>query len=484
MTPPKLSLPREAIKLRNLGSDTLQHALILAVDGNANKTGLVAPAKVSKPAVIRHFVESLFMTRILKASNWTRRQFVYTGLAFGSHRLLARPIRDDSHADELPAWSEGELEIHHIDTGRGNATFLLAPDGTTMLIDCGATNDPPETTAPPRPDASRLPGEWVARYVLRRARAAGRNTLDYMIATHVHPDHIGDLPPGTELPADGSYIPTGLSQVDQFMPAGTVIDRSFPDYGQLPPPRAQYAVNYLAWLRARRRTGKRVERLEVGSARQIRLRFPMKGPAFSVRGVAANGRVWTSVGEETRLVFPDLRSMPNDDKPTENDCSIALRIEYGRFSYFTGGDLNADTHDGREPWLDVEAPVTKVCGRVEVAVADHHAYFDACGPHFVKNLDAQAYIIPAWHLTHPGQAQIERLVGAWPYEKHRDVFATEMLPANRLLNSRWVNDIKSRQGHIVVRVSADGLSFRIFVLDSTTEFDSVTLVSGPYVCRA
>jgi len=419
----------------------------------------------------------------LKSSAWSRRQFLYTGLAFGSRPLFALSPRDDNRLTELPSWSRGELEIHHIDTGRGNATFLLAPDGTTMLIDCGTSSGSSETLAPARPDGSKEPGEWVARYALERARAAGRTTLDYMVATHVHPDHVGDLPPNTALSRDGSFIPTGLSQVDQLMPAAVVIDRSFPDYGHLPPLQAGFAANYLAWLAARRRAGKRVEKLDVGSSQQIVLRSPHKAPAFSVRGLAANGRVWTGGGTGTRSIFPDLSSVPNESRPSENPCSIALRIDYGRFSYFTGGDLNADTHDGRESWLDVETPAVEACGRVEVAVADHHAYFDSCGPRFVRNLNAQAYIIPSWHLTHPGQAQLERLVGAWPGEKHHDVFAIEMLPANQLLNSRWLKDMRSTLGHVVVRVAADGLTYKIFVVDSTTEHGAVKSTHGPYTCR-
>lgn len=119
-----------------------------------------------------------------------------------------------------------------------------------------------------------------------------------------------------------------------------------------------------------------------------------------------------------------------------------------------------------------------------MAVADHHAYFDSCSPRFVRNLDAQAYVIPSWHLTHPGQAQLERLVGAWPRAKHHDVFATEMLPANQLLNSRWVKDMRSPQGHIVVRVASDSLSYTIFVLESADETGAVKSVVGPYHCRA
>ena len=169
--------------------------------------------------------------------------------------------------------------------------------------------------------------------------------------------------------------------------------------------------------------------------------------------------------------------------PGENACSIALRLSYGDFTYFTGGDLSCDTRDNRVHWLDVESPVVKACGPVDVAVADHHAYFDACGPEFVKTLNAQAYVIFAWHITHPAQAQLERMLGAWPGEKAHDVFSTEMLPANQLFNSRWINQMRSRQGHVVVRVARDGKSFRIFVLDSTNEDCVVRQAFGPYACK-
>lgn len=182
-------------------------------------------------------------------------------------------------------------------------------------------------------------------------------------------------------------------------------------------------------------------------------------------------------------MFPGLASLPPDDLPGENKCSIALRLSYGDFSYFTGGDLTADTRDGRLPWQEVESAVVEACGQVEVASADHHAYYDACGPAFAKYLDAQAYIIPSWHITHPGSAQLERLLGAWPGVKRHDVFAMEMLPANRLFNSRWARQLQSTQGHVVVRVSPGGSAYRIFVLDSTVEDGEVKRAYGPYVSR-
>ena len=47
----------------------------------------------------------------------------------------------------LPPWREGWLDLHHINTGRGNAAFYILPDGTTIPSDAGE----------PRPDRSPAP---------------------------------------------------------------------------------------------------------------------------------------------------------------------------------------------------------------------------------------------------------------------------------------------------------------------------------------
>jgi glyoxylase-like metal-dependent hydrolase (beta-lactamase superfamily II) len=411
----------------------------------------------------------------------TRRKFTF-GLLAMAQSVRAQTVSDaDAVGGPLSPWSPGTLDIHLFDTGRGNATFIVAPDGTTLLIDCGASNDSFDESAPCRPKDSRRPGEWVARLALRHASAAGRDSLDYLIVTHIHPDHVGDVPPCVAAPAGSSFIPTGVSQVDALMPAAKVIDRGYPDYKVMQPANAPFATNYLAWLHSRRSAGRPVEPLVVGANRQIKLRSAGNAFNFSIRGIAANGHVCT--GEGTMSVFPDMATFGSSDLPDENSCSIALRLDYGAFSYFTGGDLTAYTRDGRSPWLDVETPAVEACRRVEVAVADHRGYFDACGPAFTRSLDAQAYVIPAWHVTHPGQAKIERLLGAWPGAKIRDVFSTELLPANRLFNSRWVRQLRSTQGHVTVRVQPGGLHYRIFAVDITQEDGSISFASNLYRSR-
>lgn len=413
----------------------------------------------------------------------TRRSFNIGMTVVGGVAAAQKALPFKLSGAELPLWQPGELDIHQIDTGRGNAAFLIGPDGTTILIDCGATNDSLDVSAPCRPNASHRPGEWVARYALHHAQAARRKTLDFLIATHIHPDHVGDIPLGMT-PSNGStFVPTGVSQFDLLMPVTCAIDRGYPDYGSLAPPHAPFAANYLAWLHARRKSGRKVERAIIGSDSQITLRSPDQYPTFSIRVVAGNGQVWTGRDRESYSIFPDLGSLLKDDWPNENVYSVAIKLSYGGFSYYSGGDLTSETEDGRLPWMDVESAVARSVGQVEVAVANHHGYFDACGPEFVRQLNPQAFVIPAWHLTHPGPAQIERMLGAWPGVKKHDAFTSEMLPANRLFNSRWVNQLRSLQGHIVTRVASSGNSYRIFVLDSNRVDGPILSAFGPYFSR-
>jgi Metallo-beta-lactamase superfamily len=379
--------------------------------------------------------------------------------ALAEGQLLHRP---------LPMWAEGYFDIHHIDTGRGNSTLLIFPDGTTMMIDAGAAPaGPAGTMAPAHPNDSRRPGEWQARYAL--AHAPG-HTLDYFLATHIHPDHV-----------------SGLGDVAAQLPMGTCIDRSFPDYAPTQQPaHAPFVQDYLTVLHNRVRQRQDVEAAEVGSITQIRLkRQPERYSAFQTRILSANGNVWNP---KTRTVDAHLANLPASTvQGSENLFSIATRFQYGRFSYFTGGDLTCDTCDGRAPQLDIESPVVRTAGRTEVALADHHGYFDACGPAFTNTLDAQAYIIPSWDIGHPGTAQMQRMLGAWDSNGSKathDVFSTDLVSANALLNRRFAPQLKSQQGHIVVRVAPGGDTYRIFTLDSTVESGTITGIFGPYHSRA
>jgi hypothetical protein len=277
----------------------------------------------------------------------------------------------------------------------------------------------------------------------------------------------------------------GLADLDAMLPITTCIDRGFPHYAQNQlPSTAPFAQAYLALLRARVQQGSIVQAANVGSTTQIALKnTPGRYPSFRARILSANGNVWN---RSTEKVDDLLRTLPAPAVigQNENILSSATRFEYGNFSYYTGGDLTFDTQDGRRPELDIETPVARSAGRTEVAVANHHGYFDACGPNFTSTLDAQAYIISSWDIGHPGSAQMQRMLGDWNNQATHDVFATELLASNALLNRRFTPLLKSTLGHIVVRVAPGGGSYNIFILDSTRENGNVTGVFGPYQSRA
>ncbi len=235
---------------------------------------------------------------------------------------MVGPQRTAADPPTLPPWTPGTLDIHHIDTGVGNATFILGPDGTTILIDCGATRGGPPASTALRPDSSRSPGEWVARYTLRHARAAKRETLDYMIATHVHPDHVGSPIDGDRRAPEG-YVLTGLSDVDALMPAGLVIDRGFPTYDPLPLINAPFAANHLAWLYARVKSGRRVEHVAVGSIRQLRRAVKGCFPSGSSAAMAASGPA-----SEINLAISFRRDRAGRRKPDPKKTTCRSRWSY------------------------------------------------------------------------------------------------------------------------------------------------------------
>jgi hypothetical protein len=164
-------------------------------------------------------------------------------------------------------------------------------------------------------------------------------------------------------------------------------------------------------------------------------------------------------------------------------CSIAIRLSYGTFDYFTGGDLTSDTEESEELWRDIETPVARAAGRVEVAVADHHAYFDAVGANFVRALRPEVFIIPSWYIAHPAVLPLRRMLSQRLYAGNRDVYATCVMEANRMVNNQLIPKLRSLEGNIIVRVAPGGNEFLVIVTDNADDSDQIKMVTGPYRCN-
>ena len=378
--------------------------------------------------------------------------------------LLAAAAAAPRVGERLPAWTPGTLDIHHVNTGRGNAALLMLPDGTTLLVDAGdGGHRPPRGTAPV-PDASRPTGEWIARY----ARAMGAPAIDYGYLTHFHDDHMN-----------------AMVDVAERIPIRTMLDRGWPDYDY--PSASHREFHAPAFLRYRellRRGTVEAERLQPGRNDQIVLRNERaRYPRFEVRNIAANGHVWTGVGTETRRHVPPLAGLDAQDWPTENMSSLAIRVSYGRFDYFTGGDMPGLPRPGYPEWHDVETPVARAVGPVDVAVLNHHGNRDSTNAFFVSALRPRVWVIPVWSSDHPGHDVLDRMYSTRLYPGPRDVFATNMIEANRIVIGPLLDRLASAQGHIVIRVAPGGASYEVIVLDDASESYAVESVHGPYEAR-
>lgn len=364
----------------------------------------------------------------------------------------------------FPAWTPGTLDIHQINTGRGNAGFLMLPDGTTMLIDAGDGGNLPPRGTPPRPDASRRPAEWIERYV----RATGASTIDYGFLTHFHDDHMG-----------------AIADVAKRLPIQWMLDRGAPDYNYPSPDHAEFTrPDFLAYRAMIASGGVKAERLQPGRQDQIVLkRDPAKFPEFRIRNIAANGEVWTGTGVQTMRHFPALNTVPQSDWPTENMSSLAIRLSYGRFDYYSGGDMPGRPRPGYPSWHDLETPVAKAVGAVEAAVVNHHGNRDSTNADFVSALRPRIWIIPVWSSDHPGHDVLDRMYSTRLYPGPRDVFATNMIDANRIVIGPLLDRLASAQGHIVIRVAPGGASYQVMILDDAAETYRVKSVFGPFAAE-
>jgi beta-lactamase superfamily II metal-dependent hydrolase len=412
---------------------------------------------------------------------------VALGAGFASP-TLANGGRPDLPAENstLPPWQPGFLDIHHINTGRGNATLLILPDGTSLLVDAGASSTQGPSMCPARPDTSRRPGQWIARYIERQIKPTERDGIDYALLTHLHGDHLGDVSPTSPEAASGGYKLTGISDVAEVMPIGKLIDRGFPDYGYPIKVTDATGINYIQYARFRARRGHPVELVQVGSSHQIaQLREHGSHPRAIVRVVAADGRIWTGAGkagedEASVSQFPDQTELDATHQASENSCSIALRLNYGRFSYFTGGDLTSDTRYGLDPWRDTESPAGQAAGPVSVATCNHHGYFDATGPSFVRAVQPRVWILQSWHASHPALSTLANLYSPVLYPGPRDVFCLGLHPAAAMSCARFSDQFKSSQGHVVVRIAPGGDSYTVLILEDGDERNRLKGIFGPY----
>nr|WP_295106443.1 hypothetical protein [uncultured Caulobacter sp.] len=402
--------------------------------------------------------------------------------------------------DTLPAWSQGYLYIHHISTGRGNATYFVLPDGTTMLIDAGEA-DPefakmvaPLKAFPPLPDDKHSAGWWIADYIRQFAPAGRPVKLDYALITHFHTDHMGTITPDKPLSRTGAYRLAGITEVADLIPVATLVDRAAPTYdypvnlktcaapGGLPGSNGLSLANYLAFADYRMKDGQAVVGLKPGALDQIKLAKADAYPTFHVRNIASSGVIWTGARDETQDYIPKdaVKECGFDENPFSNVVTVA----YGRFKYYSGGDIPGVPNDTQPWWRDVETPVSAVVGPVDVMLLDHHGNRDTINENILRNLAPRVMVQENWLSPQPGEEVVTRMASRGLYPGPRDVFSTGMAPETRAAIGPIMDSLyKSYNGHVVIRVAPGGEQYEVYVLKDTDARRETVKRFGPYLSK-
>lgn len=202
----------------------------------------------------------------MKIFKSTKHRYIILGIIVILFLLAGCSLTIETQAGP-PISEESFLKVHFIDVGQGDATLIqqINQDNTyNMLIDAGNNGD----------------GEYLVEYL----KDQGVKTLDYIIGTHPHSDHIG-----------------GLDDVIKGFQVGAII---------------------MPKVMANTRTFEEV--MEAVSDKGLSITSPVPGTSYPL-------------GEaEFTILAPN-----SDDYASLNDYSIANRIVFGSNSFIFTGDAEA-----------------------------------------------------------------------------------------------------------------------------------------------
>lgn len=369
--------------------------------------------------------------------------------------------------EPLPAWEEGYLDIHSINSGRGECTFYILPDGTTMLVDAGEfhTGGAKYPMVEQKPDTLTRPYKVYAEYIKRSLRHEAKNlSIDYALATHYHMDHIGRIEEDYAL-SDSGYVLTGMMALYDEIPYKKLVDRSYPEYAD-----NEGCRNWERFARSMAaRDGMQVEKFELGTDGQFTLvRNPQKYPDFKIFNWHVNGQIWDN-GE----IVDCWKGKP----VSENGTSAGFLLSYGKFDWFAGGDAG---NNGK-----VEKPVARAIGRpIEAMKGHHHMSWHTMTPEMLEIFRPQVVVNQSFYAHQPWPETMKNvLTVGMPEGQFRDVFLTNLHDDTYADDPETLAKVKDYRGHVVIRVLPGGGSFYVYMLDDSNLEFNVKAVYGPYECN-
>lgn len=300
-----------------------------------------------------------------------------------------------------PPKPTGELKIVVLDVGpvEGDATLILAPGGKSVLIDAG--------------DAGK------GKVVLEALKRHKVEKLDYFIATHPHPDHIG----AADEVLNGIKVATVIDNG---------VDMSTPAPSPTPARRGARATPTPAPRRTRAKTvtsffDEYKEALQKSGAQHQKAEPGQK--------IDLGGGAILTVLAPNEPFFTKDQMKAGGNEPNAN--SIVLRLDYGDFSMLLMGDAEEQTELrllSRDS--DLTAKLIKIA---------HHGSKYATSEGFVRRVKPEAAVIStgAWNrYSHPAQSVLDRLKGLNAKVYRTDLQGEITITTKGRLDSSKLYDIK------------------------------------------
>jgi beta-lactamase superfamily II metal-dependent hydrolase len=278
-----------------------------------------------------------------------------------------------------PPKPTGELQVHVLDVGpgEGDSILVISPTGTSVLIDAG--------------DAGK------GKVILEALKRYKIDKLDYFVATHPHPDHIGGADEVIKAIKVVTVIDNGVD-LSTPAPSPTPVKKGAKP---APAPAKRNKVQSInsffdEYKDAVDKSGAQHEKAEAGK------KYDLGGGAI------------VTVIAPTEPFFTKDQMKAGGNETNAN--SIVLRLDYGDFSMLFMGDAEDQTEARLlSKDLNLKASVIKIA---------HHGSKYATSENFLKRVQPESAIISdgEWNrYGHPAQSVLDRLKAL-----HEKIYRTDL----------------------------------------------------------
>lgn len=376
----------------------------------------------------------------------------------------------------LPLWEEGYLDIHMINSARGECSFLILPDGTTLVVDVGeipaTMGDFPVAQLP---STDVRPTTTYARYI-KNYLPEGKSWIDYCHISHFHNDHFGD--PGIKGETNPiGYRKIGAMALYDLIPFKNILDRAYPNY--LAEGESKTAPIDHTWFLEEWKTliawGEengvlQGARFTAGKEQIVLLYNKEKYSNFMTMNICENGYGYYIKSGETT---PRKNGSKSD---AGNPSSCGFYLKYGNFDYVSAGDITSAPQNRMAYYFRDCADGTKL----DAIKGGHHLSSNGYGGQM------ETYMFPDVILNqnfYKKQPDIDLLNNKIFPIIQSEVFTTNAHPEALSENPETYAKISGYNGHIVLRVAPGGASYYVYMLDATNFEYRVKSIHGPYTSK-